>query len=197
MRDRVAGWLPIERVSALVSDGWRPLFLGATRWRSPAGVEATVVTGRTVGRTEPSFPTIVTVPELARDAGWELDGTALDPQLRWHDIDDRRFVVSPVLGLRLSFKVPRGRSGSFVAGVDRRICRIRFASLPGSDAQGGTSDAFVGAWRGARPGLVTRWPITSGPTIDTVSTAPARNPGLVTGTAVFLRDDRDEPVGVG
>lgn len=213
MRDQVTGWRPIERISVGVVQRWSGSVLRATRWVAPTGGEATVLSIPSLGAHDDRLPTVVTSPAVARDAGLAVGQYVLDPQLCWHDIDERRFLVVPALGIRVSVPVPRLGSSGTLGPIRTRPCLAVIEALPSGvhrSADGrthgcGSGDAMGDKhpWSstaslpsGRHPTIVTHWPVpvTAAPE---AKVAPAnRSTRLATGPAVFLRDDTDEPVPV-
>lgn len=197
MRDLLTGWRPIERISVGVLQQWNASVLRATRWVSPTGVESTVLSTESLRADHGRLPTAVTSPAVARDAGLAVGQYALDPQLCWHDIDDRRFVVSPALGLRVSVRAPRHEPSVASTRSRSRPCRATIELLStGPDAGDDAANRHWASLEGTYPAMVTRWPIPAGPPTAVAIAPTSRSTRLATGPAGFLREDCDEPIAV-
>ncbi len=191
-RASVTGWQAVERIDVGMVHRLRPTLLCADRWISPTGVEATIVTSGTFRGADP-VPRVVSAPAVARDAEMPVGRYLVDPQLRWHTFDDRHYLVSPALGLRLSIRAASGGFRKNLARFRRRPCLAVIEELEAGACPFPAPDAELpAAMTGTFPALVTRWPVpvTAAPEAHL---APAPRPArIVTGPASFLREDHDE-----
>lgn len=195
-RARVVGWQPVERISAATVTGGRPLFVQATRWLAPSGVEGTLLATTSLrGRTWASIPPVVSVSTLARDAGLDACAVVVDPRLRWDRLRELPVVICDALALRIEagpFRLPSVRSG----GVERRACRVRFdeehVPVPSGvrDSVGVPAARPSGSWLG----VVTRWPLADPVRPDIELARVPATTRMATGPAAFLRENVDDPI---
>lgn len=185
VRDRVEGWRVIERIDVVLVRPARPTALAVSRWLSPTGVDATVVSTRTIGRDADPFPVTVSMPAVARDAGLPVGRFVVDPQLHWADVDGRHLFVSPVLGLRVSVRSVAGTTGS--TRPSRRPCLARIEPLANGACPSTALPERAASLGGTHPALWSRWPVPVGGASEATPAAAVRPARLATPPAGFLR----------